>query len=180
MKEIIIKKNRNYFKPTVVLILMFCTLYFLFFKFLLHPAEHTYFLLRTKEIVVVFSIIGIMSCFLGIYIVTKSLFLKNAFLKIDEQGIFNGFFLYKNKFVEWKEISRVETIRHNYNNYIAIFIKRTSNKEKGINYLLYKINEFSMGTPYIIYSGNLECSFRELEKVINDAFLDYKKLNKRR
>ena len=32
-----------------------------------------------------------------------------------------------------------------------------------------------MGTPYILFSGNLECSFSELEKNINEMFLKYKK-----
>lgn len=180
MKEIIIKKNKNYLKPVLLIALMLYVLYGLIFKFLLYPAEHTYFLLRTKEIVVIFSIVGIIVLPLVIFIIIKSMFRKNAFLKIDQQGIYDGFSFYNNKFIKWEEVSGVETIRHNYNNYIAIFIKRTSNKEKGINYLLYKINEFSMGTPYILYSGYLDCSFRELEKVINHAFLEYKKLNKRR
>ena len=32
-----------------------------------------------------------------------------------------------------------------------------------------------MGTPYIISSGYLDCSFSELEKVINDSFIKNKK-----
>lgn len=175
MKEIIIKRNKNYFKPVLMVALMLYVLYGLIFEFLLYPAKHTYFLLRTKEIVVIFSIVGIMVLPLGIFLVVKGMFRKNAFLKIDEKGIYDGFSFYNNKFIRWKDISRIETIRHNYNNYIAIFTEKTLNKEKGINYLLYKINELSMGTPYIISSGYLDCSFNELEKTINDAFLAYKK-----
>ncbi len=173
MKTIIINKNRNYFRPILALIIIIWAFYF-GFKFLLYPSEHISFLFRTKEIVVIFSTVGILSCFLGIFIIIKSMFRKNAFLKIDEQGIYDGFSFYNNKLIKWQEISRIETIRYNYNNYIAIFTKRTLNKEKGINYLLYKINELSMGTPYIISSGYLDCSFSELEKNVNDAFLDNK------
>lgn len=174
MKEIIVNKNRNYFKPVLALIIIIGALYFLIFRFLRYPAEHTYFLLRTKEIVVIFSIIGIIICLLVMYIVVKNLFRKNIFLKIDGQGIYNGFFFYDNKFIKWSEIDRIETIRH-YNNYIAIFVKKISNKEKGINRLFYKINELTMGTPYIIYSGDLDCSFSDLEKNINEMFIKYKK-----
>ena len=177
MKEIIIKKKRNYFKPISALILIFWALYFAIFKFLLYPAEHTYFLLRTKEIVIIFSIVGTIACLLGIFIIIKSIFRKNAFLKVDKQGIYDGFSFYNNKFIKWEEISRIETIRHNYNSYIAIFTKRALNKEKGISYFLYKINKLSMGTPYIISSGYLDCSFSELEKIVNEAFLEYKKSN---
>lgn len=175
MKEIIINKNRNYLKPILLIALMLYILYGLIFKFLRYPAEHTYFLLRTKEIVVIFSIVGIIVCPLVIFLIMKTLIKKNAFLKIDELGIYDGFSIYDNKFIKWREIDRIETIRHNYNNYIAIFPKRISNKEKGINRLFYKINELTMGTPYIISSGYLDCSFNELEKNINEMFLKYKK-----
>jgi len=175
MKEIIIKKNRNYFRPVLALVIMFWGLYFLIFRFLPYPSEHTYFLLRTKEIVVIFSIVGIIVFSLIIFLVLKTLFRKNAFLKIDNMGIYDGFSFYDNKFIKWSEVDKIETIRHNYNNYIAIFPKRISNKEKGINRLFYKINELTMGTPYIISSGYLDCSFNELEKNINEMFLKYKK-----
>ena len=175
MKEIIIKKNRKYFRTILSLIIIMFALYFLIFKFLWNPAEHTYFLLRTKEIVIVFSIIGIIFSFLGIYIITKNLFKKNTFLRIDELGIYNGFSIYKNKFIKWEEISNIRSVRHSYNNYIVIFLKKASNKEKGISSLLYRINEFTMGTPYIIYSGELDCSFSELEKTLNNFFIKNKK-----
>jgi|SRR5690554_1657986 len=175
MKEIIIKKSRNYLKPIFLIALMLYVLYGLIFEFLLHPAEHTYFLLRTKEIVVIFSIVGIIACPLVIFLIMKTLVKKNTFLKIDELGIYDGFSIYDNKFIKWNEIDRIQTIRYNYNNYIAIFLKRTVNKEKGINRLLYKLNELTMGTPYIISSGYLDCSFSELEKNINEMFLKYKK-----
>ena len=178
MNEIVINKNGNYFRPILVITLMICMLYILIFRFLFYPAEHTYFLLRTKEIVVIFSIIGIITCLLVISLTIRSLFKKNNFLRIDSQGIFNGFFLYKYKFIRWDEIKNIETIKYNYNNYIAIFPKKVSNREKGLNRFFYKINELTMGTPYIIYSGDLDCSFSELEKNIMEMFLKYKKRTK--
>ena len=174
MKTIVIEKSRNYFKPIAILILILFIL-LLGFKFLIHPSEYISFLLRTEEIVIIFSIIGIIFCFLGIYIVLISLFRKNAFLKIDEVGIYDGFSFYKNKLIKWNDVCKIETVRYNNTNYLAIFLKKIHNNEKGINYLLYKMNELYTGTPYIISSGYLECSFSELEKTINDAFLAYKK-----
>jgi len=170
MKEIIIKRNRNYFRPILSSIIILFSLYFLIFKFLLYPSEHTYFLLKTKEIVVIFSIVGIIFCFLGLYLIIKIFFIRNPFLKVDKHGIYDGFSIYNRKFFKWEEIERIETFRQNYNNYIALFLEKDSNKEKGINYVLYKMNEIFIGTPYIISSGYLECSFKELEKVILEAF----------
>ena len=130
MKEIIINKNRNYLKPILLIALMLYILYGLIFKFLRYPAEYTYFLLRTEEIVVIFSIVGIIVCPLVIFLIMKTLIKKNAFLKIDELGIYDGFSIYDNKFIKWREIDRIETIRHNYNNYIAIFVKEYQTKRK--------------------------------------------------
>jgi len=175
MNEIIINRNRNYLSPLLIIALMVFMLYVLIFRFLRYPTDHIYFLLPTKEIVVIFSIIGIVTCLLIIFLTVRGIFKKDNFLRIDNQGIFNGFFLYKNKFIKWEEIKNIETIKYNYNNYIAIFPKKVSNKEKGLKRLFYKINELTMGTPYIIFSGDLDCSFSELEKNIKDMFFKYKK-----
>lgn len=169
MKTTIINKNKNYFKRIGIIVLMVFVLYILV-KFLRYPSEHTYFLLPTKNTVIIFSIVGIVSCCLAIFLIIKSVFRKDVFLKIDEEGIFNGFFLYNKKLIKWEEISKIETIKYNYNNYIAIFLKETPNNEKGISSLFFKMNEKSMGTPYIITSGDLDCSFDELERLILESY----------
>jgi len=154
---------------------MFFVLYILV-KFLRYPSEHTYFLLPTKNTVIIFSIVGIVSCCLAIFLIIKSIFRKDVFLKIDEEGIYNGFFLYNKKLIKWEEISKIETIKYNYNNYIAIFLKETPNNEKGISSLFFKMNEKSMGTPYIISSGDLDCSFEELERLILESYNQSKQI----
>ena len=170
----ILERNKNYLRPILSLIIILLVVYFGLI-FLLNPAKHISFLLRTKETVFVFSMFGIIISLLGGYIIITSILRKNAFLKVNEDGIYDGFSFYNNKFIKWEEISRIETIRYNYNYYIAIFTTKSRNKEKGLSYILHKINELSMGTPYIITSGYLKCSFKDLEKTINDAFFEYKK-----
>lgn len=77
---------------------------YILMNFLRDPSEHIYFLLPTENMVIMFSIIGILSCLVVIYIIVKNTFRKDAFLKIDEEGIFNGFFLYRKKNIRWEEI----------------------------------------------------------------------------
>jgi hypothetical protein len=117
-----------------------------------------------------------LTCFLVIFLFIKKLFNKNAFLKFDEQGIYNGFSIYKDKFIKWEEISQIETIRYNHNNYIGIFLKKIKNNEKGINFLLYEMNKYTMGTPHIIFSGDLDCSFEELERLILESYNQSKQI----
>lgn len=173
MKAILIPRNNNYFRIIILIILVIFILYILS-KFLLHPSKYTYFLMPTRNSVILFSIAGILTCLLVLYIILKNIFRKDAFLKIDEEGIFNGFSFYDKKNIRWSEISKIETIRYNYNNYLAIYLKETLNKEKGVSYLFFKINEKTMGTPYIITSGDLDCTFKYLEKSIQEAFVKYK------
>lgn len=169
MKTTIIRKNRNYIRRIATVTLMIFALYNLV-KFLRYPSEYTYFFLPTKNVVIIFSIVGLISCCLVIFLIIKSVFAKEAFLRIDREGIFNGFFLYDKKEIKWKEISKIKTIKYNYNSYIAIFLNETLNNEKGINSFFFKMNEKSMGTPYIINSGDLDCTFEKLERLILEAY----------
>ncbi len=173
MKTTIIKKNKNHFRRIAIILLMVLSI-FILIKFLRYPSEHIYFLLPTKNSVIIFSLIGIFTSVLVVYVVLKNIFKKDAILKIDEQGIFNGFFFYDKKFIKWEEISKVETIRYNHNNYIAIFLKEMTNNERGISSLFFRMNKMSMGTPYIIYSGDLDCSFKELERLILESYNEVK------
>ncbi|MNQ84842.1 hypothetical protein D3C85_999820 [compost metagenome] len=97
-------------------------------------------------------------------------------LRIDNEGIFNSFFLYHKKNIKWEEISKIETIKHNNNNYIGIFLKEIINDEKGINSLFFKLNVMTMGTPYVIYSGDLSCSFEELKQLILESYNQSKQI----
>jgi hypothetical protein len=103
----------------------------------------------------------------------KTIFRKNALLKIDNSGILNGFAFYNKKFIKWEEVAKIESITYNDNKYIGIFLKDPQNNEKGINYFLYKINESSMGTAHIISSADLDCSFEDLKKNIFEYWEKY-------
>lgn len=172
---IIINKNKNYFKTILVMVLILCILYFLVFRFLQYPSEHIYFFLPTKNSVIIFSILGILGCLLAMYVILKTIFRKNALLKIDSNGIFNGFSFYNEKFIKWEEVAKIESIRYNQNNYIGIYLKDPQNNEKGINFFLYKMNESSMGTAHIISPADLDCSFEEVKKSIFEYWEKYKK-----
>lgn len=173
-KEIIIEKSKNYSLRVLVILILILTLYFSII-FLLDPAEHTYFLLPTKEVVFVFSILGILTSLLVLFIILKNIFRKNGFIKINEKGVYNGFFLYNKNFINWGEIKNIKTIKYNHNRYVAVFLKNARNDEKGISSLFYNLNMKTMGTPYIINSGDLDCTFEELESAIREGFDRYKR-----
>ena len=154
--------------------------YVLAFQFLADPSGHVFVLLPTKEIVIFFSLLGILVCPLVIFLILTGMFRKNAYIKLNDVGIYDGFSFYKNKFIRWEEIYSVVKIRHNYNNYIGIYTLKMRNNERGINRILFQINKSTMGTPYIISSGYLDCSFKELEEAVQGAFSEHKKKTRKR
>lgn len=173
MKTITINKNKNYYRK-IALLLLIVFIFYVLIKFLRYPSAHIYFLLPTRNSVIIFSIIGILLCCLTGFLILKNIFRKDAFLRINEKGIYNGFFLYNKKLIKWEEINKIETIKHNYNNYIAIFLKETPNTESGISSVFSKINEKSMGTPYIINPRDFDCSLQELEQLILQSYNEVK------
>lgn len=75
---------------------------YILIQFARYPSQHTYFLLPTIEAVIIFSIAGLLSSCLVIILIVKSIFRKATFLRIDNEGIFNGFFLYEKKLLNGK------------------------------------------------------------------------------
>lgn len=174
MKTIVIKKSKNYIKKSILMLLMIFVLYLLvdFFK---NPSEHTYFLLPTKNSVIIFSLFGFISILIAMYFIFRSFFNKDGFLRIDKDGLFNSFFIYDKKSINWEEIKRIETTKYNYNNYVLLFLKETINNEKGIKSFYFSINKSTMGTPYFINVGDLDCTFEELREMIYEAYENSKK-----
>ncbi|OFM81469.1 hypothetical protein HMPREF2660_05995 [Weeksella sp. HMSC059D05] len=169
MKTIIIQGKKNYLKKIAVIAIMIALIYILV-TWLKNPTNIQYFLLPTEWSVIIFSLTGIIISILVIYLFSRNFFIKNPLLKIDVEGIYFSFFVFRKKTIEWKEIDKIESIKYNHNNYIAIFLKESQNDEKGINALFYNMNKMTIGTPYVIYSGDLDCTFSELERLILESY----------
>ena len=80
MKTTILRKKKN-FIGSLILILFSVLILMILFDFWRHPSDYTYFLIPTRNSVVIFSIVGIFAFVLFIYILMKYLFRKDPFLK---------------------------------------------------------------------------------------------------
>ena len=171
MEVIIHTKNKNRLLSVIILIIFLSILFYFLIIFLRNPSKHIFFLLPTKNIVILFSLVGMMIVFLVFLNILYNIFFnKNPVLRIDETGIYNEFCYYDKKKINWSEIKKIEAIKYNHNYYIGIFLKKIVNNEKGIKRIIFNLNHKSMGTPYLINYRSLDCSFKQLKREIFEAY----------
>lgn len=175
MKTTILRKKKN-FIGSLILILFSVLILMILFDFWRHPSDYTYFLIPTRNSVVIFSIVGIFAFVLFIYILLKNILRKDPYLKIDKLGIMNDFFLHDKKLIRWEEISKIEAIRYSNNNYIGIFVNENQNNEKGISWLFSRIYKVSLGTPYIINPVEFDYNFNDLMKLFLENYEESRKM----
>lgn len=118
-----------------------------------------------EVIVVLFSILSILSSFLLLYILIKSIFNKHFFIKINQDGLFMGIIQYSNKLISWNDIAKVETIKMNNIEHIIIYINNVEyykSKEKGIQKYFFLSRTKKYGTPFVINTSALSNKTRKL------------------
>lgn len=177
-----IEKRNNQSRIYLVIVILILALYFST-RFLLNPSQHTYWLLPSEKSVIIFSIIGIFISITTIIIIIKQIFNKNAYILINHEGIYYGFYLYKNKFIYWKDINDIKIIKYNFNKYLAIYVKDISKYEKiesGVTRLIFKMNMNTNETPFLMYTKHINLSFDDFYKTLVKEWEEYKKSLKQR
>ncbi|THD67411.1 hypothetical protein E7Z59_07045 [Robertkochia marina] len=168
-------KNTNYKWYVLGCITSLVVITYLLWTFLKNPDSHTWWLLPTKNSVITFSIIGLIILLFTIWVLFK-LLTKKGHVKIDSHGIYNDFFLSNKKQINWNEIEKIDTINHNHNQYLAIYLKNQNLIENtGLNYLASKINISTFGTSHIMITSILNCTYDELFNEISKRFEQQKK-----
>jgi len=175
MKTTILRKKKNYI-GSLILMLFSVLILMILFDFMRHPSDYTYFLIPTRNSVVIFSIVGILPFLLFLYILLKNILRKDPYLEINKLGILNDFFLHEKKLIRWEDISKIETIRYSNNKYIGIFLHENQNNEKGISWLFFKIYKISLGTPFIINPVEFDYNFNDLMKLILENYEESKEM----
>lgn len=172
-----IHRGRNILLSSIVLIIFIIALIFLI-KWLKNPEEYISILLRNKQSVFIFSLFGILTILFASILIIRQFIFKKINVIISEEGIYYGLYVYKNKFIYWKDIKKIKSIKYNGNNHIAVFVR---NEEKYLKYekkltkIIFKLNKRTVGTPFLMYSKILNISFSDFEKIIYVSFENYKK-----
>ncbi len=103
----------------------------------------------------------------------KKLFDKKIGLSIDAHGITDNSNTSSVGFIEWDDITRIETQQVMSTKFLLIHVRNPEKyieKASGMKAKLMRSNMQMYGTPISITSNTLKCSFDELEKLIGTAF----------
>ena len=163
MSEIIFKKNK--FKYLFIALLLLVIIIFTGYistLFIFHPSEYIYWLMPNKLVVFLIGILGVLVSLVLLYIMIKSVFNKNFFIRINQEGLYLGIIQYSNKLIYWKDITSIESIEINGIKHIVIYIKNIEyykNKENGIQRYFLKLNLGKYNTPFVINVNALSDKF---------------------
>lgn len=105
------------------------------------------------------------------YFGIKSLFKKTTGLIIDEYGITDNSNITGTGMIKWTDIIGMRTEKAGRSKFILIFTVNPEiylNKAAGSRKKMMEANMKMFGTPLILSSNGLKCSFNELESLISD------------
>lgn len=178
MTDIVFKENKSkylFFLVILLLILLF-TIYFSI-KFISNPSQYIYALLPNEVIVFIVGIMGILGSFVLSYMMIKSIFNKEFFIRINQTGLFLGTLQYTNNLIYWKDITGIEVVEINKIKNIIVYtdnIQYYKNQEKGIQKYFFMSNVKKYGTPYIINTNALSAKINDIAEAMIQSWKKFK------
>lgn len=178
MSDIVFKKNKlkYLFLLIALLIILFFTIYFSI-KFISNPSKYIYVLMPNELIVVLVGIIGILGSFFLSYIMIKSIFNKEFFIRINQHGLFLGIIQYSNRLIKWNDITEIKIVKINNIEHILIYIGNIEyykNKEKGLQKYFFVSRAEKYGTPFVINTSALSSNVNEITNIMIDNWKRFK------
>nr|WP_314499852.1 STM3941 family protein [uncultured Chryseobacterium sp.] len=170
MSDIIFKKNKpKYLFFLLLLLILIVFLLYFGVLWISNPNKYIFSLMPNKVIIILFSIVSILSALILLYIMLKSIFNKEFFLRINEKGLFLGIIQYSNKLIKWEDITKIEVIKINNIGHIMIYVNNIEYykvKEKGIEKKIFISRVKRYGTPFVINTKALLSSTTEITESI--------------
>lgn len=169
------KNKKKYFFSISFLITITIILFVFGFIWIINPSSYVYWLLPNQSFVFILGALGCFCSFVLLTVVYFSLTNNEFYVKINEKGLFVGTLIYKNKLIQWNDITSINVLDKNNNRYIIINIKNIHNyKERGIRKLLFTLSLKQNGSPYLIHTLALECKFDEIKNAIETGWNKYR------
>lgn len=178
MSDIIFKKNK--FKYLFIALLLLVIIIFTGYistLFIFNPSEYIYWLMPNKLVVFLMGILGALGTLVLLYIFIKSVFNKNFYISINQEGLYLGIIQYSNKLIYCKDIIGVESIEINGVEHILIYIKNIEyykSKEKGIQKYFFTSSAKKYKTPFVINVNALSDKFDVIMQSIIRNWEKYK------
>ncbi len=168
MEEIQIELSRN----KILLLLLLGIVFFLISVILItKPSEFLNYKMRSEKLILIIGWVG----FILFGIITMFLFIKlfdsKPGLVINKKGILDNTSTNPSGFIKWSDIISVVVKKSGYIQFILIKVKNPNEyieRSGRINRIALKQNTREHGTPLVLTSTSLKCSFEELKKYISE------------
>ena len=168
------KNKRKYFVTISLLVLVSIVLLLFGFLWMINPSKYIYWFLPNEYFVFVIGALSCISSLVLFLIAFLSVNNKEFFIRINEEGLFVGTLLYKNKLIKWSDIKNVQVLEKNKNKYIKVNVRNINNyQEKGIRKLLFFMSLKQNGTPFLLHTGALNEGVNEIKNAIEKALNVY-------
>ena len=171
MKDIKIKlsKKKMYKSIFVLIIFLLICLFLVFF-----PDTFTSVLFRSKYLIFLIGISGIIFSILYLYPIINKLYKLNIGLEINENGIINNTEYLNLGLIKWSDINNVRVKEFGKGRYLLLDLRNEEDYLNGLNNTVSKFyakfNRVQYGTIVHIAHFTLECTYEELERLIIERF----------
>lgn len=164
---------------TVLFCLVVAVFVSLGFIFVLNPVPFTPTVLQSTVYIQIIGVISVLFFGLSAYSIIGKNHLNKAVFEITEKGITNRHSVWRKPiFIEWKDVAKIEEKKILGSKYVAIYIDDVDaylQKEKNVWFKLnYRLTTQLWKTPYILSTGLMNVSFRELKLILLQKFKEQK------
>jgi len=144
--------------------------------FITQPSHFVNLIMRSEELVFIVGCVGlIIFGILSVFLFIK-LFDSKPGLVINNEGIIDNASANPAGFIKWSDIVSIGTKKVMSVQFILIQVKNPEEyieKATRINKIALKQNKREHGTPLVLTSTSLQCSFEELKKLISENLPDH-------
>ena len=174
-KNIKIKLSKKKIYKSIIFLVLFLLICLLF---VFNPDTFTSSLFRSKYLIFLIGLSGIIFSILYLYPIISKLCKLNIGLEINENGLINNTEYLNLGLIKWSDVNNVRIKEFGKGKYLLLDLKNEDEYLKKLSSIIFKFyakfNKVQYGTIVHVTHSTLECSFEELENLIHKTFEEYK------
>lgn len=171
IKNVKIKLSKKKMYKTMVVLIIFLLISVLF---VFYPNTFNSVIFRSKYLIFLIGISGIIFSILYLYPLIRKLFKLKIGLEINENGIINNTEYLNLGIIKWSDVNNIRVKEFGKGRYLLLDLKNEDDYLNRLNSIVFKFyakfNKVQYGTIVHITHSTLECTFEELEKLIIECY----------
>jgi hypothetical protein len=171
IKDSKIKLSKKKIYKSIVVLIIFLLICLLF---VFYPDTFTSIIFRSKYLIFLIGISGIIFSILYLYPIINKLYKLNIGLEINENGIINNTEYLNLGLIKWSDVNNIRIKEFGKGRYLLLDLKNEEDYLNRLNSNVFKFyakfNKVQYGTIVHITHSTLECTFEELEQFIIEGY----------